>query len=364
MKTLHVIVSNKVATYLQRDGYIVCGNSDYQVEFAFSSEWAAYERKVARFIWGGKPVDVEFSGKVCPVPILANTEQLKVGVYVGEIGAAMEPEKLHTTTSAVIPCRLSVLCDSKTEAEGTVVIPEGTPVLGEATISENGEHYPGEGYDGFYKVTVKVPTEIPEGYIKPKGTKPITENGTHDVTKYAAVEVNVPTGSGGEQYLGEYVDGTGYKKDAIVSYEGNIYICIKDLDDMQDPTNANYWQMLNEAGSGEDIPEYNEVEDFKLDVSGLDTELEISYSVSEKVALPAGRNILSYTEDENFTPSNIKKGVSIFGLTGTNSTPAEISTEAEMTALLTSGEIGGVYKYTGPTGTYENGALYVLEATS
>ena len=41
--------------------------------------------------------------------------------------------------------------------------------------------------------------------------------------------------------------------------------------------------------------------------------------------------------------------------------PIEVSTEAEMTALLESGEVGGVYKYTGTTGTYENGALYVLE---
>ena len=41
--------------------------------------------------------------------------------------------------------------------------------------------------------------------------------------------------------------------------------------------------------------------------------------------------------------------------------PIEVSTETEMTALLTSGEVGGVYKYTGTTGTYENGALYVLE---
>lgn len=42
--------------------------------------------------------------------------------------------------------------------------------------------------------------------------------------------------------------------------------------------------------------------------------------------------------------------------------PTEVSTEAEMTALLESGEVGGVYKYTGETtDTYENGALYVLE---
>ena len=53
----------------------------------------------------------------------------------------------------------------------------------------------------------------------------------------------------GNQWLGEYVDGTGYRKDAIVSYEGNIYICIKDLDDMQDPTNTEYWQMLNDPST-------------------------------------------------------------------------------------------------------------------
>lgn len=43
--------------------------------------------------------------------------------------------------------------------------------------------------------------------------------------------------------------------------------------------------------------------------------------------------------------------------------PIEVSTEAEMTALLESGKVGGVYKYVGETtDAYENGALYVLEA--
>lgn len=32
---------------------------------------------------------------------------------------------------------------------------------------------------------------IPDGYIKPTGTKAITENGVYDVTNYAAVEVEV-----------------------------------------------------------------------------------------------------------------------------------------------------------------------------
>ena len=41
--------------------------------------------------------------------------------------------------------------------------------------------------------------------------------------------------------------------------------------------------------------------------------------------------------------------------------PIEVATEIEMHQLLTTGEIGGVYKYTGTTGTFENGTLYVLE---
>lgn len=36
---------------------------------------------------------------------------------------------------------------------------------------------------------------IPEGYIKPEGTKEITENGVYDVTNYAAVEVEVAGGA-------------------------------------------------------------------------------------------------------------------------------------------------------------------------
>jgi hypothetical protein len=42
----------------------------------------------------------------------------------------------------------------------------------------------------------------------------------------------------------------------------------------------------------------------------------------------------------------------------------EVSTEAEMTALLGTAEVGSVYKYVGATGTYENGGLYIVEAVS
>lgn len=314
MKTLHVIISNKVATYLQRDGYIVCGNSDNQIEFTFDDEWDAYERKTARFIWNGKYKDVEFEGTLCPVPIVANTEQLEVGVYV---------EDLSTTTSAVIPCRLSVLCHSDIKSDGKVVIP-GIPDSSDATawsgaILEPETAYvkgekltgtmPNNGYTGgdfsatldanfprlelfgAYNGAVEIHPEkitaTKNGTYKSSAGSVITEvevavegdsawcgeyrGGSYLTGAIVSYNGNVyicikdtddeqePTdteywemlneeGEGESSWCGEYIDGTGYKKDAIVSYNGNIYICIKDLDDMQEPTNAEYWEMLNEEG--------------------------------------------------------------------------------------------------------------------
>ena len=109
MKTLHIIVANKIATYSSRGGEIVCGNSDYAIEFSFDEEWDAYETKTARFIWGGKYVDKEFTGTVCPVPVLENTTMLEVGVFVERLGSSA-PERLITTTTAIINCKKSIRC--------------------------------------------------------------------------------------------------------------------------------------------------------------------------------------------------------------------------------------------------------------
>lgn len=68
--------------------------------------------------------------------------------------------------------------------------------------------------------------------------------------------------------------------------------------------------------SSEVLPEFTEIEDFTVMVSGLEGEMEISYDVSEKVALPSGYNQLTSVNDTNFIASNIKKGVSIFDLVG------------------------------------------------
>lgn len=157
MRTRHIIVSNKQAIFSRREGGIVCGNADYQVQFHFDAEWDAYQTKTARFIWNGKRKDVEFNGSVCPVPIVINTTALEVGVFV---------ENLSTTTSAIIPCKKSVRCNSNLKDEGTVV--------------------------------------MPEGLIKPAGNMLITSNGLHDVTERETVTVNVPTG--GSEEIPDHAD--------------------------------------------------------------------------------------------------------------------------------------------------------------
>ena len=73
-------------------------------------------------------------------------------------------------------------------------------VIQSLTVTENGTYDAPAGVDGYNPVTVNVP--IPSGYVKPSGTKSITTNGTHDVTSYASVNVNVPTEGGGGESAG------------------------------------------------------------------------------------------------------------------------------------------------------------------
>lgn len=102
-KTLQVTVRDKVATYSSRGGPIVCGNTDYEIKFNFDAEWNLYDKKTARFVWGGQHVDVPFTGNTCAVPRIHRAESVSVGVYAGTSAA---------TTCAVISCVPSILCRS------------------------------------------------------------------------------------------------------------------------------------------------------------------------------------------------------------------------------------------------------------
>lgn len=108
MKTLNILVTNRVANYRQRDGFIICGNSDYQITFTFDSEWSGYAVKTVRFKWNGTYQDVVVSStNTVTVPKITNATQVEVGVY---------SDDLCTTTPATIPCVKSILCGENTPA--------------------------------------------------------------------------------------------------------------------------------------------------------------------------------------------------------------------------------------------------------
>lgn len=97
------IVDKRAA--LKDEAVIVCGNSDYEIKFTFDSEWDGLDDKTAHFVYTRKGkirrLAVGFTGDTVPVPPLANTREVSVGVSAGS---------LHTTTSARIPCELSIRC--------------------------------------------------------------------------------------------------------------------------------------------------------------------------------------------------------------------------------------------------------------
>lgn len=72
------------------------------------------------------------------------------------------------------------------------------PKLQKKTVTANGTYTADDGFAavGEFTVNVEGGTDIPEGYIKPSGTKYITTNGSHDVKAYESVNVNVSGGSG------------------------------------------------------------------------------------------------------------------------------------------------------------------------
>ena len=111
MKTLRINVKDKIATYHQRDGVIVCGNKGYKLTFTFDEEWDAYTWKTARFIWKGKYYDQDFKGSECSVPVINDTTEVTVGVYAGD---------LKTTTPAEIPCLISILCGEASITEENI----------------------------------------------------------------------------------------------------------------------------------------------------------------------------------------------------------------------------------------------------
>ena len=107
-KVIEITVRDRVANHIG-DDYYVCGNSDYVIHFDFDEEWDALDVKTARFIAEGGILypDQIFSGSECPMPIIKDTNNIRVGVFAGN---------LQTTTPARVPAVKSILCGTGTPA--------------------------------------------------------------------------------------------------------------------------------------------------------------------------------------------------------------------------------------------------------
>ena len=192
-----------------------------------------------------------------------------------------------------------------------------------------------EGYVGYSQVTVNA---IPEGYIQPSGTLTISENGTHDVTNYASAVVSISS------YKGEWTASTTYNTDDIVMYQGNVYRCLITHSDVTpDSAIGMVWEQLTESGG----------------VYKGEWTAGTTYNTDDIVTYQ-GNVYRCLNENTDSIPANYI-GMYWEKLNIADSTPIEISTDAGMEAVLTSDNVGKVYKFTGTTGTYTNGDLYVVE---
>ena len=127
---INISIGRKCAAYFGEQP-IICGNSDYIAVFSFDAEWNEYPIKTARFITEHGYNDVTFSGNKCPIPMIMNVSWMKIGVFAGE---------LHTTTSAFVKCKKSVICDSDTESNQQIII--NSPTIEVADVVEQGNMNP------------------------------------------------------------------------------------------------------------------------------------------------------------------------------------------------------------------------------
>lgn len=87
--------------------------------------------------------------------------------------------------------------------------------VGNIAISRNGSH------DVSGKATAVVNVPIPDGYVKPSGTKYVYDNGEYDVTKYANVNVNTDSYGISDDLIMRRI--TDYSNDSLYKVESYAF---------------------------------------------------------------------------------------------------------------------------------------------
>ena len=195
------------------------------------------------------------------------------------------------------------------------------PVLQEKSVTPTKEAQsvtPDMGYDGLSKVDVGA---IPDQYIIPSGTVNITENGTHDVTGYASASVNVPATEFKTQAKTVTPATSAQTVKPDNGYDGLSQVTVSAM-----PTATQATPSISVSSGGLITASATQSAGYvaagtkkatkQLTVQAAQT---ITPGTADKT-IPSGRYLTgtqTIKGDGNLTASNIKSGVSIFGVAGT-----------------------------------------------
>lgn len=269
----------------------------------------------------------------------------------------------------------------------TVAVPENTPRLQSKTATTNGDVTPDSGYDGLSKVTVNVSGDAPklqEKSITPtKSTQTVTPDSTHD--GLSKVTVNPIPSDYVIPNLQEKTTTTNGDITPDSGYTGLSKVTVNvsgDAPKLQEksvtPTKAAQTVTPDSTYDGlskvtvDPIPSvyvvpYLQEKYVTPSKSPQMVTPDSTHTGLSKVtvaAIPADYIIPSgsttITENKTVDVTNLAS-VTVAVEATDSPLPIEVATEMEMNSVLNSGPVGGVYKYTGPSGIYETDALYVIE---
>lgn len=105
MAQITITIANRIAS-APNGVELVCNNPSDEIQFAFDSEWEAYQAKTARFAWQRYYIDVPFTGNTVNVPDIDKTNSVEIGVYADNIA----------TTGVKIPFKHSIKSSGGTQA--------------------------------------------------------------------------------------------------------------------------------------------------------------------------------------------------------------------------------------------------------
>ena len=108
--------------------FLVCKNSDYEIEFLFDEQWADVGKKVALFVFGKNSKKIGFNGNVVSGIPITNASVCLVGVVSGNIAS---------TTPAQIKCLPSIDDEAQDTEDYKYSEPLYAQLLGEVSNLED-----------------------------------------------------------------------------------------------------------------------------------------------------------------------------------------------------------------------------------